>query len=37
MDIQLAKKPWYIRHRYYLMSGAIFMKREIKSHPSKSV
>lgn len=25
MDIQLAKKPWYIRHRYYLMSGAIFL------------
>ncbi|MBQ8360796.1 MAG: HlyD family efflux transporter periplasmic adaptor subunit [Bacteroidaceae bacterium] len=25
MDIQLKKRPWYIRYRYYLIAGAIFM------------
>ncbi len=24
MDIQLEKKPWYIRYRYYLLGGAAF-------------
>ena len=24
MDIQLEKKPWYIRYRYYLLGGAVF-------------
>lgn len=23
MDIKLEKKPWYIRHRYYLLGGAV--------------
>ena len=25
MDIKLEKKPWYIRYRYYLMAGSIFI------------
>ena len=25
MDIQLEKKPWYIRYRYYLLGGAAFL------------
>ena len=25
MDIQLKKRPWYIRYRYYLIAGAVFM------------
>ncbi|MBO5796622.1 MAG: efflux RND transporter periplasmic adaptor subunit [Bacteroides sp.] len=25
MDIKLEKKPWYIRYRYYLLSGAAFL------------
>ena len=25
MDIQLKKRPWYIRYKYYLMAGAAFM------------
>jgi hypothetical protein len=24
MDIKLEKKPWYIRYRYYLLTGAAF-------------
>ena len=24
MDIQIEKKPWYVRHRYYLAAGIIF-------------
>ena len=25
MDIQLEKKPWYVRYRYYLLGGAAFL------------
>lgn len=25
MDIQLKKKPWYIRYKYYLLGGAVFV------------
>ena len=25
MDIKLEKKPWYIRYRYYLAGGIIFL------------
>ena len=25
MDIKLEKKPWYIRYRYYLLTGAAFV------------
>ena len=25
MDIQLEKKPWYIRYRYHLLGGAVFL------------
>ena len=25
MDIQLEKKPWYIRYRYYLLGGVAFL------------
>lgn len=25
MDIKLEKKPWYIRYRYYLLAGAVFV------------
>ena len=25
MDIKLAKKPWYIRYRYHLMTGGAFL------------
>ncbi len=25
MDIQLKKKPWYIRYRYYLVTGGVFV------------
>lgn len=25
MDIKLEKKPWYVRFRYYLISGAVFL------------
>ena len=25
MDIQLQKKPWYIRHRYYLLGGIVIL------------
>ncbi|HIY87567.1 MAG TPA: HlyD family efflux transporter periplasmic adaptor subunit [Candidatus Bacteroides pullicola] len=25
MDIQLEKKPWYVRYRYYLLGGAVFL------------
>lgn len=25
MDIKIEKKPWYIRHRYYLLGGAAFV------------
>ena len=25
MDIKIEKKPWYIRHRYYLLGGIVFV------------
>ena len=25
MDIKLEKKPWYIRYRYYLIGGILFV------------
>ena len=25
MDIKIEKKPWYIRHRYYLLGGTAFV------------
>ena len=25
MDIKLEKKPWYIRYRYYLTGGLLFL------------
>ena len=25
MDIQLKKKPWYIRYRYYLIAATAFI------------
>ncbi len=25
MDIQLKKKPWYVRYRYYMMTGIVFL------------
>ena len=25
MDIKLEKKPWYIRYRYYLTGGLLFI------------
>ncbi len=25
MDIKLEKKPWYIRYRYYLIGGLLFL------------
>ena len=25
MDIKLEKKPWYIRYRYYLAGGILFL------------
>ena len=25
MDIKLEKKPWYIRYRYYLIGGLLFV------------
>lgn len=25
MDIQLKPKPWYVRYRYYLLAGAVFL------------
>lgn len=25
MDIKLEKKPWYIRYRYYLAGGVVFL------------
>ena len=25
MDIQLKKKPWYRRHKYYLAGGVLFL------------
>lgn len=39
MDIKLEKKPWYIRYRYYLAGGILFLAFIIYvtkvSHPNK--
>ena len=25
MDIQLKKKPWFVRHKYYVSGGIVFL------------
>ena len=25
MDIQLKKKPWFVRHKYYVLGGVVFL------------